>query len=110
MPPQVTHYLTAILEDCLIRCIHFLQSAAAASNGTSCPGIDSASPIVELLVLCTVESLCLVRACGARKSSITMHLSDRRGSSGRSHSEEIRCYTDWVQLGGSDFFGKRIFY
>lgn len=36
MPPQVTHYLAAILEDCLIRCIHFLQSAAAASNGTSC--------------------------------------------------------------------------
>ncbi|XP_009576070.1 PREDICTED: WD repeat-containing protein 93 [Fulmarus glacialis] len=68
--------VTAILEERLIRSIHFLQSSAAASDETPCPGIDPACPIVQLLVLCTDSSFYLVKAPSAGKSSI-MLLADR---------------------------------
>ncbi|XP_051484687.1 WD repeat-containing protein 93 [Apus apus] len=64
--------VTAILEERLIRSIHFLQSPAAASEVASCPGTDPACPIVQLLVLCTDSSLYLVKAPRAGKSSITL--------------------------------------
>uniref|UniRef100_A0A8D0EM28 WD repeat domain 93 n=1 Tax=Strix occidentalis caurina TaxID=311401 RepID=A0A8D0EM28_STROC len=54
--------VTAILEERLIRSIHFLRSSAAASDETLCPGTDPACPIVQLLVLCTDSSFYLVKA------------------------------------------------
>ncbi|KAM9223825.1 WD repeat-containing protein 93 [Leptosomus discolor] len=68
--------VTALLEERLIHSIHFLRSSAAASNETPCPGSDPASPIVQLLVLCTDSSFYLVKAPRAGKSSITL-LADR---------------------------------
>ncbi|XP_074457004.1 WD repeat-containing protein 93 [Larus michahellis] len=68
--------VTAILEERLIRSIHFLQSSAGASDETPCPGTDPACPIVQLLVLCTDSSFYLVKAPGAGKSSVTL-LADR---------------------------------
>ncbi|XP_009694094.1 PREDICTED: WD repeat-containing protein 93 [Cariama cristata] len=68
--------VTAVLEERLIRSVHFLRSSAAACNETSCPGTDPACPIVQLLVLCTDSSLYLVKAPKAGKSSITL-LADR---------------------------------
>ncbi|CAM9418486.1 unnamed protein product [Bubo scandiacus] len=68
--------VTAILEERLIRSIHFLRSSAAASDDTLCPGTDPACPIVQLLVLCTDSSFYLVKAPRAGKSSITL-LADR---------------------------------
>ncbi|KAM7103517.1 LOW QUALITY PROTEIN: WD repeat-containing protein 93 [Ciconia maguari] len=68
--------VTAILEERLIRSIHFLQSSAAGSDETPCPGTDLACPIVQLLVLCTDSSFYLVKAPRAGKSSITL-LADR---------------------------------
>ncbi|KAM6196106.1 WD repeat-containing protein 93 [Sarcoramphus papa] len=68
--------VTAILEERLIRSIHFLRSSAAASDETPCPGTDPACPTVQLLVLCTDSSFYLVKAPGAGKSSITL-LADR---------------------------------
>ena len=68
--------VTAILEERLIRSIHFLRSSAAASNETPCPYTDPACPTVQLLVLCTDSSFYLVKAPGAGKSSITL-LADR---------------------------------
>ncbi|KAM6388301.1 WD repeat-containing protein 93 isoform 1-T2 [Pluvialis apricaria] len=68
--------VTAILEERFIRSIHFLQSSAAASIETPCPGTGPACPIVQLLVLCTDSSFYLVKAPRAGKSSITL-LADR---------------------------------
>ncbi|KAM6409412.1 WD repeat-containing protein 93 [Rhynochetos jubatus] len=68
--------VTAILEERLIRSIHFLRHSAAASDETPCPGTDPACPIVQLLVLCADSSLHLVKAPRARQSSITL-LADR---------------------------------
>ncbi|KAJ7396847.1 WD repeat-containing protein 93 [Pitangus sulphuratus] len=68
--------VTAILEERFIRSIHFLQSSAAASDDTPCPGTDPVCPIVQLLVLCTDSSYYLVKAPRAGKSSITL-LADR---------------------------------
>ncbi|XP_035410623.1 WD repeat-containing protein 93 isoform X4 [Cygnus atratus] len=68
--------VTAMPEKRPIRSIHFLQSAAAASSETPCPGVDPPSPTVELLVLCTDGSLYLLRASRAKKPSITL-LADR---------------------------------
>ncbi|XP_010152909.1 PREDICTED: WD repeat-containing protein 93-like, partial [Eurypyga helias] len=68
--------VTAILEERLIRSIHFLRHSADASDETPCPGTDPACPIVQLLVLCTDSSLYLVKAPRARQSSITL-LADR---------------------------------
>uniref|UniRef100_A0A8C8AKT0 WD repeat domain 93 n=1 Tax=Otus sunia TaxID=257818 RepID=A0A8C8AKT0_9STRI len=68
--------VTAILEERLIRSIHFLRSSAVASDETLCPGTDPACPIVQLLVLCTDSSFYLVKAPRAGKSSITL-LADR---------------------------------
>ncbi|XP_063201449.1 WD repeat-containing protein 93 [Chroicocephalus ridibundus] len=68
--------VTAILEERLIRSIHFLQSSAGASDETPCPGTDPTCPIVQLLVLCTDSSFYLVKAPGAGKSSVTL-LADR---------------------------------
>ncbi|KAK4821501.1 hypothetical protein QYF61_021009 [Mycteria americana] len=68
--------VTAILEERLIRSIHFLQSSAAGRDETPCPGTDLACPIVQLLVLCTDSSFYLVKAPRAGKSSITL-LADR---------------------------------
>nr|XP_009942109.1 PREDICTED: WD repeat-containing protein 93 [Opisthocomus hoazin] len=68
--------VTAILEERLIRSIHFLWSSAAASNETPCPGTDPPCSVVQLLVLCTDSSFYLVKAPMAGKSSITL-LADR---------------------------------
>ncbi|XP_032050886.1 WD repeat-containing protein 93 [Aythya fuligula] len=68
--------VTVMPEKRPIRSIHFLQSAAAASSETPCPGTDPPSPAVELLVLCTDGSLYLLRASRAKKPSITL-LADR---------------------------------
>ncbi|XP_008938259.1 PREDICTED: WD repeat-containing protein 93 [Merops nubicus] len=68
--------VVAILEERHIRSIHFLQSLAAASDKTPCPGADPACPVVQLLVLCTDSSLYLVKAPRAGESSITL-LADR---------------------------------
>ncbi|XP_010015362.1 PREDICTED: WD repeat-containing protein 93 [Nestor notabilis] len=68
--------VTTILEERLIRSIHFLRSSAATSDETPCPGTDPAYPIVQLLVLCTDSALYLVKAPRAEKSSITL-LADR---------------------------------
>ncbi|OPJ70469.1 WD repeat-containing protein 93 [Patagioenas fasciata monilis] len=68
--------VTAILEERLIRSIHFLQRSAAASDETPCPGTDPACPIVQLLVLCTDSSFYLVKTPMYGKSSITL-LADR---------------------------------
>ncbi|XP_009914087.1 WD repeat-containing protein 93 isoform X2 [Haliaeetus albicilla] len=68
--------VTAIVEERLIRSIHFLRSSAAVSDETPCPGTDSVCPIVQLLVLCTDSSFYLVKAPRAGKSSITL-LADR---------------------------------
>ncbi|XP_062440009.1 WD repeat-containing protein 93 [Rhea pennata] len=68
--------VTALLEEHVIRSMHFLRSAAATGDQTPYTGRDSAYPIVQLLVLCTDGSLYLVRAPRARKSSI-MLLVDR---------------------------------
>ncbi|KQL59369.1 WD repeat-containing protein 93-like protein [Amazona aestiva] len=64
--------VTTILEERLIRSIHFLRSSAVASDETPCPGTDPACPIVQLLVLCTDSALYLVRAPRSEKSSITL--------------------------------------
>ncbi|XP_029871636.1 WD repeat-containing protein 93 [Aquila chrysaetos chrysaetos] len=64
--------VTAIVEERLIRSIHFLRSSAAVSDETPCPGTDSVCPIVQLLVLCTDSSFYLVKAPRAGKSSITL--------------------------------------
>ncbi|XP_074012093.1 WD repeat-containing protein 93 [Numenius arquata] len=68
--------VTAILQERLIRSIHFLRRSAAASNETPCPGANPTCPIVQLLVLCTDSSFYLLKAPGAGKSSITL-LADR---------------------------------
>nr|XP_009679558.1 PREDICTED: WD repeat-containing protein 93 [Struthio camelus australis] len=68
--------VTALLKEHVIRSMHFLQSAAAASDQTPYPGTDPACPTVQLLVLCTDGSLYLVAAPRAGKSSITL-LADR---------------------------------
>ncbi|XP_030353260.1 WD repeat-containing protein 93 [Strigops habroptila] len=68
--------VTTILEERLIRSIHFLRSSAVASDETPRPGTDPACPIVQLLVLCTDSALYLVKAPRAEKSSITL-LADR---------------------------------
>ncbi|XP_068059844.1 WD repeat-containing protein 93 [Anomalospiza imberbis] len=73
--------VTAILEERLIRSIHFLCDSAAASDETCgtdpvyC-GADPVCPIIQLLVLCTDSSFYLVKAPRAGKSSITL-LADR---------------------------------
>ncbi|KAM8998413.1 WD repeat-containing protein 93 isoform 1-T2 [Ara ararauna] len=64
--------VTTILEECLIRSIHFLRSSAVASDETPCAGTDPACPIVQLLVLCTDSALYLVKAPRSEKSSITL--------------------------------------
>lgn len=64
--------MTTILEERLIRSIHFLRSSAVARDETPCPGTDPAYPIVQLLVLCTDSALYLVKAPRAEKSSITL--------------------------------------
>lgn len=68
--------MTAILEERLIRSIHFLQSSAAASDEIPCPGTDAARPVVQLLVLCTDSSFYVVKTPMAGKSSIVL-LADR---------------------------------